>query len=126
MTKRKTKVQTKKGYSNLVGDLGGILESARKSSVRSINSILTAAYWLMGKRIVDYEYRGMDRSEYYGEGLFEKLSLDLQEKYGKGFSRQNIQLMKQFYENYPPEKIRQTLSSKSLKIHCKHRLHNLF
>ena len=113
MVNRKTKVQIKDNYLNLVDDLSGILASARKASARSINSILTAAYWLMGKRIVDYEYQGMDRSEYYGERLLERLSSDLRKKYGRGFSRQNIQLMKQFYEDYPLEKISQTLSGKS-------------
>lgn len=113
MAKGKNKVQIKDNYLNLVDDLSGILASARKASAHSINSILTAAYWLMGKRIVDYEYKGMDRSEYYGERLLERLSSDLRKKYGRGFSRQNIQLMKQFYEDYPLEKISQTLSGKS-------------
>jgi len=114
MAKRKIKVQQKDNYSSLVADLSGILESARKYSVRSINAILTAAYWLIGKRIVEFEYRGMERSEYYGEKLLERLSSDLRKKFGRGFSRQNIQLMKQFYEDYPLEKIRLTLSGKSL------------
>jgi predicted nuclease of restriction endonuclease-like (RecB) superfamily len=52
----------------------------------------------------------MDRSEYYGDKLLETLSKDLHKKFGRGFSRQNIQLMKQFYEIYPLEKISQTLS----------------
>ena len=115
MAKRKTKVQVKDNYSNLVNDLSGILESARKTSARSINTILTAAYWSIGQRIVEYEYKGKDRSEYYGERLLEKLSYDLQMKFGRGFSRPNLTLMKLFYQNYSEEKIRQTLSNKSLR-----------
>jgi len=115
MANGKTKIQAKKqdSYTALVGDISGVLESARKTSARSINAVLTTAYWLIGRRVVEYEYKGMDRTEYYGERLLEKLSSDLQKKYGRGFSRQNIQLMKQFYENYPLAKISQTPSGKS-------------
>lgn len=116
MANRKTKIAAKDNYSNLVNDLGGILESARKSSARSINSILTSAYWLIGRRIVEYEYSGMGRSEYYGERLLEKLSSDLKDKYGRGFSRPNLTMMKLFYQAYSEEKIRQTLSDKSIGL----------
>ena len=104
---------TKSDYPTLVGDISSVLENARKFSARAINSILTSAYWLIGRRIVEYEFHGMDRSEHYGEKLLKTLSSDLQKKFGRGFSRQNIQLMKQFYEAYPSQKISQTLSGKS-------------
>jgi predicted nuclease of restriction endonuclease-like (RecB) superfamily len=115
MAKGKTKIQALKldNYAVLVGDINGLFESARKASVRSINAVLTTAYWLIGRRIVEYEYQGMDRTEYYGNKLLVNLSIDLQKKFGRGFSRQNIQLMKQFYEAYPQEKISQTPSGKS-------------
>ena len=108
MAKKKTKVQVKDNYSNLVNDLGGILESARKVSVRSINSILTAAYWLIGYRIAEYELKGLDRSDYYGDKLIEKIAGDLSIKFGKGFSKSNVFLMKGFYLAYPD--ILQTVS----------------
>jgi predicted nuclease of restriction endonuclease-like (RecB) superfamily len=108
MAKKKNKVQVKDNYSSLVNDLGGILESARKVSVRSINSILTAAYWLIGYRIVEYELKGLDRTDYYGDKLIEKIAEDLSIKFGKGFSKSNVFLMKGFYLAYPD--IRQTVS----------------
>lgn len=111
MVKRKTQVQTKDNYFNLVVDLSGILESARKASVRSINSILTAAYWLIGYRIAEYELKGLDRADYYGEMLIEKIAKDLSKKFGRGFSKSNIFLMKSFYLAY--SNIFQTPSGKS-------------
>jgi predicted nuclease of restriction endonuclease-like (RecB) superfamily len=111
MAKKKTKVQVKDNYSSLVNDLGGILESARRASVRSINSILTAAYWLIGYRIAEYELKGLDRADYYGDKLIEKIAEDLSLKFGRGFSKRNIFLMKTFYLVYP--NIFQTLSGKS-------------
>jgi len=111
---KKSKINLKSNYISLIGDISSLLESARRTSARAVNAILTATYWEIGRRIVEYEYQGMDRIEYYGDKLLENLSKDLQKKFGRGFSRQNIQLMKQFYEVYPMEKICQTLSGKSL------------
>ena len=34
-------------------------------------------------------------------------------RFGRGFSRQNIQNMRLFYLTYPPDRIRQTLSGKT-------------
>lgn len=109
-SKNKNDVITKNNYSSLITDISGVLENARKFSARAVNSVLTSTYWLIGRRIVEYEYQGMDRSEHYGDSLLENISSDLQKKFGRGFSRQNIQLMKQFYEVYPLEKICQTPS----------------
>ncbi|MHB8931458.1 MAG: PDDEXK nuclease domain-containing protein [Melioribacteraceae bacterium] len=112
-SKKKNNFVTNNDYSTLITDISGVLENARKFSARAINTILTSTYWLIGRRIVEYEFQGMDRSEYYGDKLLENLSIDLQKKFGRGFSRQNIQLMKQFYETYLFEKISQTPSGKS-------------
>jgi len=113
MAKEKSKIQQKKQvyYSELVGDISTVLESARKSTARSINKLLTTAYWIIGRRIVEFEYQGMDRSEYYGDHLIEKLARDLSPKHGKGFSKSNLFLMKNFYLAY--SNIFQTLSGKS-------------
>lgn len=109
----KNKADDQKDYKNLYSEISLMLDSARKFTSNSVNAILTTSYWLIGKRIVEFEYHGMERAEYYGEKLLVNLSADLLKKYGKGFSSQNLQLMKQFYEFYPMEKISQTPSGKS-------------
>jgi len=100
-------------YSSLIKNISFILKTARKKSARAVDIILTATYWEIGRRIVEYEFKGMDRSEYYGDKLLENLSKDLQNKFGRGFSRPNLTLMKLFYQEYPYEKICQTPSNKS-------------
>jgi len=50
--------------------------------------------------IVEYEQGGKKKAE-YGKGLLEKLSRDLTLLHGKGFSRSNLQRMRQFYIVYP-------------------------
>ena len=100
------------GYPALVKDLSGLLESARRASARAVNAVMTATYWEIGRRIVEFEQEGRKRAE-YGAELIEKLSVDLTRRFGRGFSRQNLQYMRQFYLAFPPDAIRQTLSSKS-------------
>lgn len=100
-------------YNSLIKDISSLLETARSSSARAVNAVLTATYWEIGRRIVLYEYKGMDRSEYYGDKLLENISIELQKKFGRGFSRPNLTLMKLFYEEYPYDKICQTLSNAS-------------
>ena len=98
-------------YQAVFGEVSKIIDSARESAIRSVNATMTAAYWLVGHRIVEFEQSGEERAE-YGAALIERLAADLTQRFGRGFSRQNIQHMRLFYLSYPPEEIRQTLSGK--------------
>ncbi len=107
---RKTEIVPKPepGYDELLSGISGLLERARRMSARSINSILTATYWEIGRQIVEYEQGGKARAE-YGEALLKALSRDLTAKHGRGFSRTNVQQMRLFYMGW---EIRQTPSGK--------------
>lgn len=96
-------------YEAVFGDVSEIIDTARESAARSVNSAMTAAYWLIGRRIIEFEQAGEERAE-YGAALMERLAHDLTRQFGRGFSRQNLQNMRMFYVLYPPEQIRQTLS----------------
>ena len=98
-------------YRAVFGDVSKIIDAARESAARSVNAAMTAAYWLIGHRIVEFEQSGGVRAE-YGTALIERLAEDLTGRFGRGFSRQNLQHMRLFYLSYPPDKIRQTLSGK--------------
>ena len=56
------------GYEGLVGEIGVLLEEARRTSARTVNAIMTTTYWEIGRRIVEYEQQGKARAE-YGEAL---------------------------------------------------------
>ena len=84
------------GYDQLVSDISGLLERARRTGVRSANSILAATYWEIGRRIVEHEQGGKERAE-YGEALIPRLAKDLMAKFGRGFSDRNVWNMKDFY-----------------------------
>ena len=98
-------------YQTVFGDVSKIIDAARESAVRSVNAAMTAAYWLIGRRIVEFEQSGEERAE-YGAALIERLAEDLTGRFGRGFSRQNVQNMRLFYLSCPPEKIHQILSGK--------------
>ena len=99
-------------YDSVLVDISKVIDAARRSAARSVNYIMTAAYWLVGRRMVESEQKGEKRAA-YGEELLERLSNDLGKRYGRGFSRQNLQQMRQFYLLYQPEQINQTPSGKS-------------
>ncbi len=102
------------GYDGLLSGMVSLIKEARRVSARTVNAIITATYWEMGRRIVENEQSGRRRAG-YGEALLKKLSADLTSKFGRGFSRQNLQQMRQFYRAYPPTEICQTVSGKSGK-----------
>ena len=99
-------------YQAIFGDVSRIVDSARQSAARSVNAVMTAAYWMIGRRIVEFEQSGEKRAE-YGTALIERLAVDMAERFGRGFSRQNIWQMRQLYLSYPPERILQTVSGES-------------
>ncbi|MBU2055994.1 MAG: hypothetical protein KJ936_06670 [Proteobacteria bacterium] len=96
-------------YDSILGDISKLIDGARRSTARSVSCVMTAAYWLIGKRIVEFEQSGEKRAE-YGTALIERLAADLTKRFGRGFSRQNIQQMRLLYLIYPVKQIRQTMS----------------
>ena len=60
-------------YQAVFGDVSRIIDAARESAARSVNAAMTAAYWLTGRRIVEFEQSGAERAE-YGAALMERLA----------------------------------------------------
>lgn len=100
------------GYSGIHGDIIALLEAARRAAARSVNALMTASYWEIGRRIVEFEQGGQERAA-YGQALLKRLAADLSARFGRGFSERNLEQMRVFYLAWPPEHISQTLSAKS-------------
>ncbi len=96
-------------YQLFFDDVSGIVNTARGYTARSVNSIMTATYLLIGQYIVEFEQNGHDRAN-YGEEVIRRLSSDLTARYGRGFSVRNLRLMRSFFLSYQK---RQTLSAES-------------
>jgi predicted nuclease of restriction endonuclease-like (RecB) superfamily len=102
MTKKPKRpvVKLDEDYDSILGDISNVIDMARRSAARSVNYIMTAAYWLIGRRIVESEQKGQVRAE-YGEKLLERLAGDLSAKFGRGFSYPNLNRFRQFYLTFP-------------------------
>ena len=99
-------------YSGLVSGVSELVDAARRASVRTVNAFMTATYWEVGRRIVEFEQGGEKRAE-YGDTLLERLSKDLTSRYGRGFARPNLIRFRQFYQAFPTPAIRSTVSNES-------------
>ena len=63
-------------YDNIRTGIVELLKAARSAAARNVNSIMTATYWEIGRRVVMLEQGGEHRAE-YGEQLIEQLAGDL-------------------------------------------------
>jgi predicted nuclease of restriction endonuclease-like (RecB) superfamily len=97
------------GYVGIRSGIVELLSTARQSAARNVNSLMTASYWEIGRRIVEAEQKGKRRAG-YGEQLIERLSGDLTTQFGRGFSADNLENMRRFYGMYPSAAISETLS----------------
>ncbi len=95
-------------YHKLIEQIGNSYQSARGRVVTAVNTEMLNAYWEIGKHIIDFEQEGKLKAT-YGKSLLVNLSKDLTLRYGRGFSRSNLQYMRLLYQYYP---ICQTLSGK--------------
>jgi predicted nuclease of restriction endonuclease-like (RecB) superfamily len=100
-------------YDVVLRDISELLEAGRRAAARSVNSILTAVYWQIGRRIAEVE-QAKSRKVDYGKQVVERLSSDLSARFGKGFGRSNLFQMRAFYLAYPD--IVRTASGQSLAL----------
>lgn len=98
-------------YGAFHGGIVALLDAARQAAARSVNALMTASYWEIGRRIVEAEQKGRRRAG-YGEQLLERLSADLTARFGRGFGVNNLESMRRFFLAYPEPKISQTPSGK--------------
>ena len=96
-------------YGGLIGGIAELLEAARRTAARTVNALMTATYWEIGRRIVEFEQGGEKRAE-YGEALLQRLAQDLNAKFGRGFSYPNVNKFRQFYLAFPSANILSTPS----------------
>jgi len=99
-------------YTHIHGNIVAILESSRRAAARSVNALMTATYWEVGRRVVEFEQGGENRAA-YGQALLVRLSGDLTKRFGRGFGVDNLELMRLFYQTYPPAAISESLIRKS-------------
>lgn len=98
-----------KGYGSVRDDIITFLDQAESTSVRAVNFVITAVYWNIGRRIIEFEQYGSSRVK-YGGALLSNLSEDLNNRFKKGFSVDNLETMRLFYLAYSEKQISETVS----------------
>ncbi|MFA5844852.1 MAG: PDDEXK nuclease domain-containing protein [Coriobacteriia bacterium] len=83
----------------LFGDVADLIDSARQRVAASVNSELVMLYWSIGKRVRE-DVLGGERAA-YGQQVIRRLAARLTERYGRGWSRRNIERMIHFAEWLP-------------------------
>lgn len=99
-------------YADLQRDIADVVAATRAAASRSVNAVMTASYWAIGRRIVEFEQGGAERAT-YGEALIRRLGADLSRRLGRGFGARNLAQMRAFYLAWPFDQIVQTASAQS-------------
>jgi len=76
-----------------------LIQQARRGMERAINTTMTVTYYEIGRRIIEKEQQGKKRAQ-YGKRILQGLSDYLTKNIGKGYSVENLKLMRRFYTVY--------------------------
>jgi predicted nuclease of restriction endonuclease-like (RecB) superfamily len=88
--------------------VAALVDAARRSAEKSVNTIMVVTYYEIGRRIVECEQGGEKRAK-YGDKLIQGLSEYLTANVGKGYSYDNLKLMRRFYKVYSEYQIGETV-----------------
>ena len=96
--------------SNFFDKVLEVLKNARKQAKTALNISMVYSYYEVGRMIVEEEQNGEQRAE-YGKAILKELSKRLTKSLGKGFSVENLKLMRRFYVVYSKDQIGQKVST---------------
>ena len=83
----------------LLSDIREVILTARRHAYSIVNTTMLHTYWKIGKMIVNVQ-EGEERAK-YGEGVLKRLSKNLTEEFGNGFTVNNLQRMRQLFICFP-------------------------
>jgi predicted nuclease of restriction endonuclease-like (RecB) superfamily len=102
---------------SLLADVRQLIEESRKNVARQVNSAMSVLYWQIGYRIRT-EILKNKRAE-YGKQVITTLARELSEKYGKGWSEQQLRHCLYTVENFPDEAVFSSLGEEFSWSHIK-------
>lgn len=82
--------------SPLLADIRTLLRAARVTAHRQVNALIVLTNYEVGRRIVLHEQGGEARAA-YGKGVLQQISSQLTAEFGRGYSVENLSLMRRFY-----------------------------
>lgn len=88
-------------------EIKDLVNTSRNKVYSTVNTEMLNLYWNIGKIIMEIQ-QGNERAS-YGKSVLENLSKKLTNEFGKGFSVDNLEKMRKFYNMFPNS---ETLSRK--------------
>ncbi len=91
-----------KAYKDWLADIKARVRNAQIKAAVKVNTELLDLYWWLGADIVEKQKKSK-----WGDGLLVRLSKDLMAEFQemKGFSRRNLELVRQWYLFYSQSKV---------------------
>ncbi|WPU97529.1 PDDEXK nuclease domain-containing protein [Mucilaginibacter sp. cycad4] len=83
----------------LFENIKSVIADTQLAVVRNINQAMVIAYFQIGRMIVEDEQQGKQRADYAKETLL-RLSIALNDEFGRGYSVSNLEYMRSFYVTY--------------------------
>lgn len=80
----------------LLGDIGEVVDAARRTAARQLNALMTAAYWAVGRRIVEEEARAA-MPPVPDPALHDELAAHLTARFGRAYDAASLRTMRAFY-----------------------------
>jgi len=87
-------------YQSLLDQIKSTYTQGQASAIKAARREMVLTYWAIGRHIVEYEQAGNEKAE-YGSKTLERLSKDLSDQLGRGFSRTNLISMRLCYLRFP-------------------------
>ena len=81
-----------------------LFQNAKKNLSTAVNITMVYSYYEAGRMIVEEEQGGKERAA-YGKYILKELSQRLTQKFGRGYSYDNLKLMRKFYLVYSKDSI---------------------
>lgn len=81
-----------------------IFKQAKNNLKVAVNMTMVYSYYEAGRIIVEEEQSGKARAD-YGKYVLKELSERLMSEFGRGFSVENLKLMRRFYQVYSKDQM---------------------
>lgn len=101
--------------SSLVERIDALIIESRKRVVTAVNTAMVYTYYEIGRYLVEEEQGGKTRAE-YGKAILKGVSAQLTQRWGKGWSYENLVNMRRFFLSYTEMPIPKRLLDVSQKI----------
>ena len=88
-----------KNEEQLFDAISHLIDESRRQVAKAVNTAMVYTYYSVGQYIVEFEQGGKVRAA-YGKEVLKRLSARLTEKYGKGWSEDNLENCRNLFLNY--------------------------